>query len=109
MRRSSLALAVVVVSGIVVASPAAAALEQTPERGGTVVFGPVGESSCLNPFRDCGGSGPQYGWILTKVLPRPLPFDQRISASARWHIFCQSPTPGGLFPALTGTNRSTKS
>ena len=69
MRRSSLALAVVVVSGIVVASPAAAALEQTPERGGTVVFGPVGESSCLNPFRDCGGSGPQFGWILTKVLP----------------------------------------
>ncbi len=69
MRRSPFALVAVVVSGIVAVAPAAGVPEQAPKRGGTVVFGPVAESSCLNPFRDCGGSGPQYGWILAKVLP----------------------------------------
>ena len=54
---------------VIAVSPAAGAPVQTPQRGGTVVFGPVAESGCLNPFRDCGGSGPQFFWILQKVLP----------------------------------------
>jgi peptide/nickel transport system substrate-binding protein len=53
MRRSSLALAAVVVSAIIAVAPAAGAPEQTPKRGGTVVFGLDGEGSCLNPIT-CG-------------------------------------------------------
>ncbi len=59
----------VVVLAALAAAPAAGAPAQTPKRGGTVVFGPVGESGCFNPFRDCGGSGPQFFWMLQKVLP----------------------------------------
>ena len=48
MRRSSLALAAVVVSGAVAVAPAAGVPEQTPKRGGTVVFArPVAEPACL--------------------------------------------------------------
>ena len=53
----------------IAASPAAGTPEQTPKRGGTVVFGPVGESACLNPLREACGIGPQYLWMLQKVLP----------------------------------------
>jgi ABC-type transport system substrate-binding protein len=69
LKRSSIALVGFFAAAAVAAAPTAGAPEQTPKRGGTVVFGPVAESSCLNPFRDCGGSGPHYGWILAKVLP----------------------------------------
>lgn len=41
---------------------------QTPKRGGTVEFGPVAEPTRLNPLKDCAGTGPQYSWILEKVL-----------------------------------------
>ena len=44
MRRSSFALAAVVVSGIVAVAPAAGVPEQTPKRGGTVVIGLDGDS-----------------------------------------------------------------
>ena len=62
MRRSSLALAAVVVSGIVAAAPAAGAPEQTPKRGGTVVLGLDGDAccesdrvwaECLHPTKCC--------------------------------------------------------
>ena len=71
MRRGAMARWVVAVAVLaaVAAAPAAGAPEQTPKRGGTVVFGPVGESGCFNPFRDCGGGGPQFFWMLQKVLP----------------------------------------
>jgi peptide/nickel transport system substrate-binding protein len=69
LKRSSIALIGLLAAAAVVAAPSAGAPEQQPRRGGTVVFGPVAESGCLNPFIDCGGSGPQYGWILDKVLP----------------------------------------
>ncbi len=71
MRRSSLALAAVVVSGIVVASHAAAALQQTPKRGGTLVFRlPAPEPACLNVLAEsCIPVGLQ-SWI-DKVLQTP--------------------------------------
>jgi peptide/nickel transport system substrate-binding protein len=46
---------VVLVLAALAAAPAAGAPEQTPRRGGTVVIGPGGELSCLNPLDvDCG-------------------------------------------------------
>ena len=65
MRRSSLALAAVVVSGIVAVAPAAGVPEQTPKRGGTVVIGLDGDS-CVNPLA-CGlriftSQGPAAGF-----------------------------------------------
>ena len=49
MRRSSLALAAVVVSGAIAVAPAAGVPEQTPKRGGTLVIRvPGGEPACLN-------------------------------------------------------------
>lgn len=68
MRNSSLAIAAVVVSGILAVAPAAGAPQQTPKRGGTVVFGPVAESPCLNPIANSCGAGPQYRWMIAKVL-----------------------------------------
>jgi peptide/nickel transport system substrate-binding protein len=60
---AALAVCLLAVSG------AGGAGAQTPKRGGTVVFGPVAEFSRMNPLIGCGGSGPQCGWILEKVLP----------------------------------------
>jgi ABC-type transport system substrate-binding protein len=68
MRRLSLALASLLIAGLVAGAPAASAPEQSPKHGGTVVFGPVAESACLNPLTTCG-IGPQAGWIWEKVLP----------------------------------------
>ena len=49
MRRSSLALAAVVVSGAIAVAPAAGVPEQTPKRGGALVIRVVGgEPACLN-------------------------------------------------------------
>ena len=45
MRRSSFALVAVVVSGIVAVAPAAGVPEQTPKRGGTLVFRLIGSPS----------------------------------------------------------------
>ena len=69
MRRPLLVLAAVLVTGVIAVAPAAGTLAQTPKRGGTVVFGPVAESICLNPVhpRPCG-AGPQFSWMLAKVL-----------------------------------------
>ena len=61
-------IAAVLVLAAVAASPAAGITAQTPKRGGTVVFGPVAESACLNPLEACG-IGPQFFWMLEKVLP----------------------------------------
>ena len=71
MRRSSLALVAVVVSGIVAVAPAAGVPEQTPKRGGTLVFRLVGpEPACLNvPPANCDGG--LFFWI-DKVLQRPF-------------------------------------
>lgn len=69
MRRPLLVLAAVLVAGVVAVAPAAGVLQQTPKRGGTVVFGPVAESSCLNPLATPAcGVGPQAGWVWAKVL-----------------------------------------
>ena len=60
MSRSSLALAAIVVSGIVAVAPAAGAPEQTPKRGGTVVWHGsfVGrDPGCLNGYLDKCSSG----------------------------------------------------
>lgn len=69
MKRSSIALAGLLAALALAVSQAAGAPEQTPKRGGTVVFGPVAESVCLNPIRlqPCG-VGPQMTWIWDKVL-----------------------------------------
>ena len=71
MRRSSLALAAVVVSGIIVASHAAAALQQTPKRGGTLVFRlPATEPACLNVLAESCIPVGLVSWI-DKVLQTP--------------------------------------
>jgi peptide/nickel transport system substrate-binding protein len=68
LKRSSLALVGLVVSLALVAAPASGAPEQTPKRGGTVVFGPVREFTCLNPvILECGPF-PQVQWIHSEVL-----------------------------------------
>ena len=67
MARGVATLAAIAVSLLAV-SGAGGADAQTPKRGGTVVFGPVAEFSCLNPLRNCA-NGPQLFWILEKVLP----------------------------------------
>ena len=69
MKRSSITLVGLLAAAAVVAAPTAGAPEQTPKRGGTVVFGPVAELGCVNPLINCGPGGPQYGWIFEKVLP----------------------------------------
>ncbi len=53
MRRGAMArwVVAVVVLAALAAAPAAGAPEQTPKRGGTVVFGPVGEPNCSEPSR----------------------------------------------------------
>ena len=72
MRRTPLAFVALVLIAVVAVAPAAGSPAQSPKRGGTVVFGPVAESSCLNPFIDCGGGGPQFGWIFERVIPGAL-------------------------------------
>jgi peptide/nickel transport system substrate-binding protein len=100
MRRSSLVLAAVVVSGVVAVSPAAGALEQTPKRGGTVFFGLDGEG-CVNPI--CGQrvftakvltpafsiapdltSRPQLVSSVAITKKRPLTLTYHIRPEARW-------------------------
>jgi peptide/nickel transport system substrate-binding protein len=56
-------VAVVVVAAVAVA-PAAGAPEQTPKRGGSIVFGPTAELTCLNPVNEACGL-PRF---LEKVL-----------------------------------------
>lgn len=54
MKHPSLVLAVVLVA-VSVAAPAAGAPAQSPKRGGTVVIGPFGDRTCLNPLLfECG-------------------------------------------------------
>ena len=69
MARGAALAAAVAVALLAVSGAGGAATQQTPKRGGTVIFGPVAESSCLNPLgpRSCG-SGPQFSWMLAKVL-----------------------------------------
>src|SRR5688500_1039481 len=68
-------IVVLLAAGVIAAAPAAGVPDQSPKRGGTVVFGPVGESACLNPFRNCGGGGPQFfSWIFAKVFPPAFAF-----------------------------------
>ncbi len=69
LKRLFISLVGLLAAAAVVAAPTASAPQQTPKRGGTVVFGPVAELSCLNPFRDCRVLGPQFNWIVDKVLP----------------------------------------
>ena len=64
MRR---ALVAVLVAAVVAVSPAAGKLEQTPKRGGTVVFGPATEGTCLNPLT-CAINN----FIIEEVLPPAL-------------------------------------
>jgi peptide/nickel transport system substrate-binding protein len=63
------AIVTVIAVALLLGSAAPGAPQQTPKRGGAVVFGPVAEHACLNPLRNCSGSGPQFSWILEKVLP----------------------------------------
>jgi peptide/nickel transport system substrate-binding protein len=68
LRRLLLVLVGALVCGVVAVAPAAGVPEQTPKRGGTVVFGAGGEPQCLNPVdaRCFGGLGPPG--FLEKVL-----------------------------------------
>ena len=101
MRRSSLALAAVVVSGIVVASHAAAALQQTPKHGGTLVFRlPAPDPACLNVLADSCISG-ALSWI-DEVLQKPyesVPTSRTRQASSRrstheeFHVHADLPHP----------------
>ena len=70
MRRGAMARWVVAVAVLaaLAAAPAAGAPEQTPKRGGTVVFGPVGEPNCLNPV-----GGLLYGRSAVRLDPREGP------------------------------------
>jgi peptide/nickel transport system substrate-binding protein len=66
----AVALAAAVAVSLLAVSGAGGVPDQGPKRGGTVVFGPVGESACLNPLRNCGGAGPQFvEWIFASVFP----------------------------------------
>jgi ABC-type transport system substrate-binding protein len=73
LTRSSIALvgllAVALAAALLPVTGAAGADSLDPKRGGTVVFGPVSESACIHPLKNCGGGGPQFFWILNKVLP----------------------------------------
>jgi peptide/nickel transport system substrate-binding protein len=67
MKGSILALLLAVV---VAASPAAGGQQQTPNRGGTVVFGPINGPPCLNLLDPaCGFASPQLFWITDNVIP----------------------------------------
>jgi peptide/nickel transport system substrate-binding protein len=66
-------VALVTAALLVAASPAAGGHAQTPSRGGTVVVGPIGEPTCLNPLVPaCLGSGLTFFWIVEKVLTPAL-------------------------------------
>ncbi|MGH3136008.1 MAG: peptide ABC transporter substrate-binding protein [Gaiellaceae bacterium] len=66
----ALALAAAIAVSLLAVSGAGGAGTQTPKRGGTVVFGPVREPSCLTTFLIvCRGGGVvTYEWIAKKVL-----------------------------------------
>jgi peptide/nickel transport system substrate-binding protein len=57
-------LAAVMLGGAVAGAPAAGGPEQTPKRGGTVVFGPVGDLTCLNPVNEACGLPAYLGEVL---------------------------------------------
>jgi peptide/nickel transport system substrate-binding protein len=67
-----LALAVTLVAALLPVAGAGGADAQTPKRGGTVVFGPIREPSCLATFLFvCRGSGvatPGHTWVAQTVL-----------------------------------------
>jgi peptide/nickel transport system substrate-binding protein len=65
MSRSTLALAALLIAGVVAVAPAGGTSEQTPRRGGTIVLLRPGEPPCLNPFScPVGFNDP----ILSQVL-----------------------------------------
>ena len=69
MRRSSLALASLLVAGVVAVAPAAGAPEQTPRRGGTLVMGTLREPGCLNAYLlRCSSNTPPVGAIMRLVF-----------------------------------------
>ncbi len=59
-------IVVLLAAGVIAAAPAAGVPEQSPKRGGTVVFGPVAEPGCMRPSTRCGVGLPQSFW--EKVL-----------------------------------------
>ena len=109
MRRSSLALAAVVVSGAIAVAPAAGVPEQTPKRGGALVIRVLGgEPACLNvlplscnsdfgQWYGCGGGsadavcvGPDFTYeesLVSRVdftRRRPFTLTYHIRPEARW-------------------------
>jgi len=73
LKRSSLALAGLLIAAVVAVAPAASTSTQTP-RGGTVVYGgTASEPACLTPFLDACAPGPTAReFVLTKVLEAPF-------------------------------------
>jgi peptide/nickel transport system substrate-binding protein len=63
--------AAIVASLLAVSGAGEAAVQQTPKRGGTVVFGPVREPACLAAvLAAClDGGSPAITWIVENVLP----------------------------------------
>jgi peptide/nickel transport system substrate-binding protein len=65
MRRSSLALAALAMSGFAAVAPAAGVPAQTPKRGGTLVVGTLREPGCLNAYLiRCSSNLPPVGAIM---------------------------------------------
>ncbi|MBA2641592.1 MAG: peptide ABC transporter substrate-binding protein [Actinobacteria bacterium] len=63
------ALTAAIVGSLLAVSGAGGAGAQTPQRGGTVVFGPISAPRCLNPLVfTCGDAIPSLFWIIDKVL-----------------------------------------
>jgi peptide/nickel transport system substrate-binding protein len=132
-------MVVLLAAGVIAAAPAAGVPEQTPKRGGTIVFGPTGELTCLNPVRaTCGlplfldqvlepafALAPDFtlrprlvsSATFTRTPPFTLTFG--IQPDARWtdgvpvtardFIFTHDAIVGKLPPELQGVHRLVRS
>src|SRR5262245_34842284 len=65
--RRPIAVAAAIAASLLAVSGASGTSEQTPKRGGTVVFGPVQEPGCLNPVNATCLSLPGF-WIFDSTL-----------------------------------------